>query len=310
LRDALRLMREIGGESTIWWNPKWIVPLLARALDAGIEVAFVQSLIRGHRLAPGNDCLDSERWPWPVRVYTLGGFRLLIDGKTLPSGGKAQKKPVELLKALVAFGGRDVAEARLADALWPDADGDSARHSLKMALHRLRRLLQDDRAVRTDAGKFTLNPQLCWTDASSFTRLLGSEYKNRVSNPGQASRLEQAIALYAGDFLHAEEETDWLLGPRERLRSRFIHAVDTLGVHLERHDQWQRAVDCYERGIDAAELAEPVYRRLMTCHQRQGHNAEAMTIYERYRKLLAARVGVDPSEQMQALARELRQSPG
>ena len=52
------------------------------------------------------------------------------------------KKPLELLKAIIAFGGSNVATERICDALWPDADGDRALNSFKFAIHQLRRLLE------------------------------------------------------------------------------------------------------------------------------------------------------------------------
>ncbi|MGD2137609.1 MAG: BTAD domain-containing putative transcriptional regulator [Gammaproteobacteria bacterium] len=306
LRDALYLMRETGAESTIWWNPRWFASLMARALEAGIEVEFVQSLICGHGLLPDLSYPGPEQWPWPVRIHTLGGFCLQLNGEPAQAGGKGQKKPVELLKALIAFGEQEVSETRLTDALWPDADGDSARHALKTTLHRLRRLLDDEQAIRVDGGQLSLNPCHCWTDAGAFTRLLGAEYKTRIRDPEQALRLERAIGLYQGAFLDADEEPDWVLAPRDRLRSRFVHAVETLGAHLEASDRWDQAIECYERGIGAAELAESIYQRLIACHERRGHRAEALVAYERYRKLLAAHLGIEPSEKMRGLVQDLR----
>jgi DNA-binding SARP family transcriptional activator len=294
LRDALRLMREIGAQSTIWWNPQWFAPLLARALEADIEVDFVRSLISGHGLLPDAQHPGIEHWPWPVRIRTFGEFRLLRDEEAVRTGARSQKKPVELLKAILAFGGQDVSETRLTDALWPDADGDSGRDALKMALHRLRKLLDHPQAILVDGGKLSINPRCCWTDLAAFTQLLGAGYKSRIRSPEKAARLERAVRLYRGAFLEGEENDAWALPMRERLHERFIRAVKTLGAYQEHLGRWVEAVECYEQGIDAAELAEPIYLRLMACHEKQGHRAEALAVYERYRKLLAARTGLDP----------------
>ncbi len=91
LRDALTVMKRIGAESTIWWNPKWIVPLLAQALDADIEVGFVQSLIRKHRLVPGEQHLDATHWPWPIKIRTFGGFELLLDDTVVHRAARGRK---------------------------------------------------------------------------------------------------------------------------------------------------------------------------------------------------------------------------
>lgn len=85
----------------------------------------------------------AESAAWPVQVFTFGRFSVLADGTPLVFCRKTPKRPVALLKVILAFGGRDVSEHRLAEALWPDDDGDAAHDALAVNLHRLRRLLGD-----------------------------------------------------------------------------------------------------------------------------------------------------------------------
>lgn len=83
--------------------------LCAKALDAGIEVEYVQELIRRRCLVPDNQYIYSEKWPWPLKIYTLGRFGIVKDGRHLLSNvqfqRKAKHRPVELLKAIIALGG-------------------------------------------------------------------------------------------------------------------------------------------------------------------------------------------------------------
>jgi DNA-binding SARP family transcriptional activator len=303
LRDALSVMRRIGAESTIWWNPQWIVSLFSRALEADIEVEFVQSLIRKHKLIPDLQYLHLEQWPWPIRINTLGGFSLLINGDVAQSTGKGQKKPVELLKALVAFGGHNVGEPRVTDALWPDADGDDARNSLKTTVHRLRKLLGNEKAIQVTDGKLSLNPHYCWTDVWDFERLLDTQDEPNIE---EFTRLERAVNLYKGSFLDADSEESWMLVPRERLRNQYLRAVESLGRCWENIDLWEQAIKCYEHGINADDLAEPFYLRLMACHTKLGRRGEALATYEYYCKVLATRFGVEPSAKVQAIALQLK----
>ena len=61
------------------WLPRMMARLCAEALAAGIETEYLELLIHKRGLvAPG---ADVERWPWPVRVYTLGRFALVLDGQ-------------------------------------------------------------------------------------------------------------------------------------------------------------------------------------------------------------------------------------
>ena len=152
----------------LYAEPKLLAHVCAEALAGGIEVEYARELIRRLRLAPPPSAALRDSWCWPLRIHALGRFELLIDDRPLASNGKAQKKTLELLKALVALGARDVDAGTFADALWPDADGDAARSALDMALHRLRKLLGRDDAVLMRDGKASLNADVCWLDVWAF----------------------------------------------------------------------------------------------------------------------------------------------
>ena len=102
LRNALEIGSQQRYRSCWAWHPPMMVRLLTEALDRDIGVAYARELIRIHRLVPESQ--DIEHWPWPIRVYTLGRFEIQLDGMPLRSEGKAQRKPLELLKAVIALG--------------------------------------------------------------------------------------------------------------------------------------------------------------------------------------------------------------
>ena len=113
--------------------------VLAACLEAGIETGYARSVIRRHRLRPPST--DIANWPWVVSVRTLGGFEVQLDGAPLRFAGKAPRKPLALLKAIIAFGGVEVPHAKLIDALWPGDEGDAGKQALGVTLVRLRKLL-------------------------------------------------------------------------------------------------------------------------------------------------------------------------
>jgi LuxR family maltose regulon positive regulatory protein len=109
LQSALDVAKEDGRCFVPCWQLREEAALLFnRALDAGIHPDLVSTLIRKTRLAPPPPDLASDAWPFPVKVYTLGRFSALLDDVPLEYSGKAQKKPFELLKAMIALGGRAV----------------------------------------------------------------------------------------------------------------------------------------------------------------------------------------------------------
>jgi LuxR family maltose regulon positive regulatory protein len=169
LRAGFTLGREHGFTDFLWWLPDVMARLCAEALKAGIEVEYVRGLIKLRGLqAPA---LDIENWPWPLKLFTLGGFAVLKDGQPITFSRKAPKKVIALLKAIIAFGGRDVSERKLTDALWPDEEGDAAHDAFAVNLHRLRKLIDED-VVTLQEGGLTLDLRRCWIDALAFERLL------------------------------------------------------------------------------------------------------------------------------------------
>jgi len=171
LARAMQLGHQGGYFHMHGWRSSVMARLCARALDAGIEVDYVRSLIQRRRLvADVSVSADVEIWPWPIRVYTFGRFAVIRDDEPLTFSRKVQRRPLGLLKTLIALGGREVREERLIDALWHDSEADAAQRALTTALHRLRALLGRSDAVTRQEGRLTLNPQLIWID----TRALGA----------------------------------------------------------------------------------------------------------------------------------------
>ena len=108
---------------------------------------------------------------------------MTLDDKPLPRSPSHQK-PLDLLQALVALGGREVDEDKLAELFWSEAEGDAARRNLKINIHRLRKLLPENALVWTE-GKLSLDARQVWVDVWALEREL--------------NRLDQASPTEAAD---------------------------------------------------------------------------------------------------------------
>jgi ATP/maltotriose-dependent transcriptional regulator MalT/DNA-binding SARP family transcriptional activator len=303
LRSALRAGASSG---LVEWQTKLSAPdlarLCARAFEAGIETDYVRTLIRLRGLRPDSTVVSADAWPWQLKIYTFGRFAIAKDGVPITVAGKTQKRPIELLKTLIAFGGRDVAREKVIEALWPEADGDAATASLTMAVKRLRNLIGYPSTVVFGDGKLSLNAAFCWVDAWAFERTMGRK-------EAQAADLERAVALYHGPFLDADVAA-WLVSPRERLRDKFLRGIERLGASFEASNDWAGAVDCYRNGVSIDDLTEEFYRRLMLCHERLGQRGEGIAVYRRCKKALASQLGIEPSARTEQIYRTLRTGTG
>ncbi|MBL8541329.1 MAG: hypothetical protein JNK68_13285 [Betaproteobacteria bacterium] len=288
--------------------PGVMAQLCSRALDAGIEPDYVRRLITRLGLTPTSPTV--QEWPWPVRIYTLGRFAVERHGKALRSSGKAQHKPLDLLKALIALG-REVNTRQITEALWPDADGDAAQGAFDATLHRLRRLIDVENAVLLKDGKLSLNDQICWVDAWAFEQACRQEDGTEISTEtlGVPCDARFIRRLYRGAFMATEDDQPWMLQARERLRALFRRRVMAIGQALEQRYQWDQAIDLYQHALDIDPLAEEAYQRLMLAQRELGRLADALDIYRRCRETLSHSLGIRPSATTEAILRSLRDLP-
>ena len=243
----------------------------------------------------------------PVTIFTLGRFSLLINGEPANFGRKAPRRPLELLKVIIAQGGREISISRLTLLLWPDVDGDKAVRSLNITLHRLRKALGDDRVLVLSDGKLSLDARYCWIDVWTFERLLGG-MKRLLRGAVDSNRLyqleglvENSLALYQDHFLVREEMTSWSVSMRERLRSKYIHSLIEVGKFWERHGCWESAIECYRKGIDVDDLVEVFYQRLMLCCLNTRRLSEGMSIYRRCRQTLSIVLSLQPEPETESI---------
>jgi DNA-binding SARP family transcriptional activator len=303
LRTAMSLGRQNNFTTMVYlWRPEVFSRLCAAAIEAGIEVEYAKHLIRKLNLLPDAPAMELEDWPWPVKIYTMGRFDLLINDAPPPPQRKAQQTPLRLLKAVIALGGRDVACDKLSDLLWPDADGDDAHNALRITLHRLRKLLGYPEAICLTDIRLTLDNRHCWVDVRVFERLLKQADASKANDSFRKMELiEKAIALYKGEFLAAERQESWMILPAEHLKSQYFKNVWWLVSYLEQQGRWEKAVEYCEEFLKVDECREDIYRNLMICYRNLGKKSEALLVYQRCRKTLSAVLDIEPSGEIQAI---------
>lgn len=216
LREALEKGSRQRYANLFLCRPEVQARLCNEALKAGIETEYVQYIIRKRRLLPPSSAYVPDGWPWPLKIYTLGCFVLARDGEPMKFKGKVQQKPLAMLKAMVAFGGREASEEELSDILWPDADGDAAHTAFKTTLSRLRRLLGVENAILFRDGMAAINREVVWVDSWAF-----EEFFDRPDSRNNAEA-GKALEMYRGEFLPGDRDQSWTINYRERLHQKHL----------------------------------------------------------------------------------------
>jgi DNA-binding SARP family transcriptional activator len=309
LANAWSSIRERQFYDTFDGFPEFGARLCVLALDNGIEVDFVRSLIESRNIAPPANA--PELWPWAIRVHAFGGFSVERRGEPLTFEGKTQKKPMELLRALIALGGRGVAKQKLFDLLWPDADAAAAASALDVVISRLRKLLGEPGAIRIDEGKVGLDAERVWLDVWAFDSDVEALQGALQLQDGLAEATvidsigQRLLARYVGPFLGSEDPQRWSLAARDRWQNRFRRSLADAGRYWEQRGEWPRAIALYERALEEDSLAEDLYRRLMRGHLARGEPADAARVYRRCRDMLSVQLGIPPSADTEALFKSI-----
>ncbi|HUF80910.1 MAG TPA: hypothetical protein VMN03_07220, partial [Burkholderiales bacterium] len=211
---ALEEGRRYGSLVYMRWAETAMPHLCAYALEHNLHADYARALVAAYKLRPPFP--DTEYWPWRVKLRTLGAFEIIAHDQTTQFARKAPKRLLQLLKAIVAFGGTDIPAQQLVDALWSDEDGDAGAHSLQVAITRLRKLLGEPDAVQVQDGRVSLNRDICWVDALAFERMLSAEVAWAID------RAERTCSLYQEVFLSGDADAPWAVPMRERLRTRYV----------------------------------------------------------------------------------------
>ena len=212
-----------------------------------------------------------------------------------------------LLALLLSSAGKPISADALAEELWHGEPPRSARKTLQVYMHRLRRLFGDHARVTYDMAGYTLRVAPHELDASVFADLFAQAVQARERGDLEAahSLLERAHELWHGDAYAGFQDMALIAAEADRLREAKLAALEehfAIGLDLGRHTTLV--------GELSVVVANNPYRerlrgQLMIALYRGGRQAEALQAYRQGRELLVADLGVEPMPELQLLHRRI-----
>ena len=159
-----------------------------------------------------------------LTIHTLGRCEILLHGRVVPNQAWRDPKDLELLLALVTLGGRQVPRAELVGLLWPEHGEEARVTEWYAALHRLQAALgRPDKKgsgfVTVVGGHLSLHPTSCWSDCWAFEEAVRQAHRLEIfgQRPAARERLEEAKALYRGEYLPGFHGRAWIEAKRHAL---------------------------------------------------------------------------------------------
>jgi len=225
----------------------------------------------------------------PLRVRALGPLEILRDGELVEESARSR----ELLLFLLCHPTGRTKE-QIGAALWPDADPARLRNNFHVTLHRLRKSLGAAEWITTHGDTYTLDrTRGADFDAEAFEREANAAVRAR-----DAERLASAVELYRGDFFENASTGEWHLERRDRLRTLYARALDTLGKLRMTAADYPAAAEAYEKLVALDDLDEEAARSLIRALEKQGDKSGATRVYRRLSEALKKELGERPSFEM------------
>ena len=246
-----------------------------------------------------------------LRVLALGPLQVFVDGELVESMAWGSARPRELLVFLLMHPeGRTKEQVGL--AFWPDASSAQLRNSFHVTLHRLRRALGNPEWITLVQDRYRVDPAVLEEfDVHVFERDVAAARKSlKRQEEGASAKLEQALALFRGDFLDGEPVGDWHLEHRDRLQRVYVDALMELGARLSKEERYAKAAEAYRRVLARDELHEEALLALMKCHAAVGERSQALRVYRRFADRMREELEAEPDDETTSYFEKLQAGAG
>jgi DNA-binding SARP family transcriptional activator/predicted ATPase len=249
-------------------------------------------------------------------ISLLGPFHATLDGELLQ--GFRTAKVRALLAYLAVESHRPWPRMLLADLLWPDLPEKEAQSNLRNAISNLCKVIGDRQKaspfliVSQDTLQYNQNAS-SWLDVQAFTDLIGSADQPGAGalHKNELDCLEQALALYRGDFLEGTSIDsapfeEWVLLTSQHIQRRAVEAHRLLVQSFVNFAELDRALHYARRWVELDPLDEEAHRHLMHILTTMGQRNAALAKYKAYRQRLNDELGVEPAPETIHLYDQIR----
>ncbi|SDT03967.1 alpha/beta fold hydrolase [Jiangella sp. DSM 45060] len=233
-----------------------------------------------------------------MKFWVLGSVEAIDADEPLPLSHRQRA----LLAALLARAGEVVSADRLAELLWGDAQPDDPAGALHSLVSRLRRMLGPD-VLATRPPGYALRPDQAEIDAVRFESLL--DHARQAAPAAAVGLLDDALGLWRGPAFAEFADTDVARLAAIRLTEARLTAVEARAAALLECDRPAETLPSLEPFVAEHPLRERGRALLMRALYDLGRHADALQSYQTYKRELADELGLEPSEPLQRLEREI-----
>ena len=237
-----------------------------------------------------------------IQFRILGTIEVVVDGRAVTVGGAKLRT---LLAVLLIAEGRPLSGQQMIRELWGEQPPPTAAAALQVYLSGLRKFLGEH--LRRIDGGYVLEISDAELDATQFARLIVDARVQLTLRPVDAvAAITAALALWRGEPMSGAGEAPLVMAARARLEEQRLVAIEERAkarLGLGQHDE---VVSELVAVVTAHPTREHLAGHLMTALYRCGRQSDAAQTYARLEAALSEQLGVQPSEEVAALASAIK----
>nr|WP_319489620.1 BTAD domain-containing putative transcriptional regulator [uncultured Caproiciproducens sp.] len=254
------------------------------------------------------DIISQEK----TEVNMLGEFSITINGNQLTNLKGRTKRVWMLIEYLIANRHKDISTEKLIEVLWPDDKCSDPLNALKNLVYRARELLKDlsgnDKAeyIQYIRNTYSWNNSYHFRiDTEQFVDLYKQGSTISKTSEERIEAFKGALQLYRGEFLPKSTYSNWVISASAYYANLYNECVLRCCGLLIDLRRFSEVTQICEVALTHAPLEESIHKMLLFGYLSTGQRNQALDHYNYVIDLFYKELGVDISESMRALYKQL-----
>ena len=174
-----------------------------------------------------------------IEINCFRNFSIMADGQEISTGWRTRKAE-ELIAYLLCEKGRFVSKGKIAEALWPDLDGEKSVSNLYLAYYYIKK--QENRLgvkipIESIRGKMRIRMEEVDCDMTRFDGLMKAVTDKKASYG--VALMERAVELYQGALLE-DEYYSWAVALQQKYEIQYTRLLRSLMEYYERQSNTEK----------------------------------------------------------------------
>lgn len=225
-----------------------------------------------------------------IKIYGLGRFLIKCNNIEKTVDEWTSEKALKMFKYFILNRNKEIYNEELIEVFWPEIDPETGKKRLYNTIYLLRKNIgiKDIVLNKTSSYKFN-NKYSCWTDWEQFNKIY-SDLNNNLN----LNKLKKALDLYRGDLFPGLRYEDWVEDIRTNLKEKYLEIIYQLSKRLYEKGVFIEALIYLKKGISEEIYREDYYDLAMKILAETGRAHEALTVFEKYLKLIKNDLDIEP----------------